>query len=141
MASEFKKVIKEYNNVKHVINFDNYPKNSKNLDDFIHKLKGIKTVGKLDTGSITCIEVPLEVLFEFGIVSNLPLVSYVNFFNNKQFNICYPGKIFTGDAAWFDEYQDLNEVIIKSSLSYQKLKEALENTDKSKAFVDFYDIS
>ncbi len=141
MASEFKKVIKEYNNEEHIINFDNYPKNSKNLDDFIDKLKGIKTAGKWDTWARTYIEVPLEVLFEFGIISNLPLVSYVNFIYNKQYNYCYPGEIFTGDAAWFDEYQDLNKIEIKISPSYKKLKEVLENTDKSKAFVDFYNRS
>ena len=141
MASQFKKVIPGYNNEEHIINFDNYTNTPKSLDDFIYKLKGIKTVGKWDTWSRTYIEVPLEVLFEFGIISNLPLVSYVNFIYNKQFNYCYPGEIFTGDAAWFDEYQELNENEIKSSLSYKKLKEVLENTDKSKTFFDFYNRS
>src|SRR5690606_35905695 len=99
MASELKKVIEEYNNEEHIINFDGYPSASKDLDNFVENLRGIKTKRKWDAWSRTYIEVPAKVLFEFGIVSNLPLVSYVNFVNNHPYNYCYPGEIFTGDAA------------------------------------------
>lgn len=58
---------------------------------------------------------------------------------NYDYYYCYPSTIFSGDAAWFDQYQELDEKEIKESFSYQKLKLALENKDCNKSFYDFYD--
>ncbi len=59
--------------------------------------------------------------------------------NNHPYNYCYPGEIFTGDAAWFDEYQEIDSSKIRGTLSYKRLKEALENTSQEKSFTSFYD--
>lgn len=139
MIKEPKVVTREIINVKPIINFDNYTKYNIKLDDYIQKLKGIRTTGKGDTWGRIYVEIPSEVLFKFGIISNSPIVSYLNMIMNNEHYYCYPGTIFSGDAAWFDQYQELNEKEIKESYSYQKLKLALENNDCSKSFYDFYD--
>ena len=95
----------------------------------------------MSTWARTYIEVPAEVLFEFGIISNLPIVSYTNYIMNNPKNYSYPGEIFSGDAAWFDFYEIMDSSQILKSSSYKNLKKALENIDKNKSFIDFYNQS
>lgn len=49
MINELKEVTREIINVEPIINFDNYTKYSSKLDDYIQKLKGIRTIRKGDT--------------------------------------------------------------------------------------------
>jgi len=130
-------VPKNYQTQECLINFENYKFKTANLDDFIHELKVIETLRKQSTWGRCYIEVPPKVLNEFGIISTLPLVTYVNYVFNKKYFYCYSGEIFSGDAAWFDYY---NEVQIDSTIetsSYKHLKNALEIKEKS--FLDHFD--
>ncbi len=129
-------VPKNYKEQACVINFDAFENKTENLDDYLIGLKSISTYRKGDTWGRTYIEVSEVVLCLFGIVSNVPLVVYVNYVMNKPYFYCYAGEIFSGDAAWFDYYSDVSPDELVASGCYRKLKEAL--TDKSKPFINHF---
>lgn len=129
-------VPKNYKEQVCTINFDAFETTTGNLDDHLKDLKAIVTVGKGDTWGRTYIEISEVVLRVFGIISNLPLVVYVNYIINKPYFYCYSGEIFSGDAAWFDYYNEITSDELINSVGYRKLKEAL--TDKSKPFIDHF---
>lgn len=109
---------------------------SKKLEDFGHLLKYAETNDKWRTWGRTYIEVPIEVLSHFGIVSNLPITFYVNYVNWVPKNYVYGGAIFTGDAAWFDSQNELDTLPV-SSESFRLAKEALENESNS-TFLSYF---
>ncbi len=125
--SEILEVISDYKKQECFMNFDKYHELTANLDDFLPELVGISTKQKWSTWGRTYIEVSPEVLSRFGVTSNLPLVGYLNLIYRNSYYFLYPGKIFEGDAGWFDLYEELNENEIRSSASYKAIKSALEN--------------
>lgn len=129
-------VPKNYQNQPCSINFEGFKTKIANLDDFKNELKVVRTYQKWSTWGRTYIEIPPSVLLNFGIVSTLPLVAYINFIGGDPYFYCYTGEIFSGDAAWFDYYEVVDTEKIESTLSYYRLKLAIE--DKSKEFIDHF---
>lgn len=129
MTNTKKRVPKDYKKMPNSINTDLYKEKTNNLDLFLDKLVGVQTDDKWSTWGRDYIQIPPEVLLEFGIISNLPLVAYVNYVINESKFYCYPGEIFSGDAAWFDYYKELDATEIKKSESYKKIKNALEQKE------------
>lgn len=129
-------VPKNYKEQTCVINFDDFKSKTENLDNYLIGLKCVTTVDKGATWGRTYIEVSEVVLCQFGIVSNVPLVVYVNYVMNKPYFYCYSGEIFSGDAAWFDYYGDVASDEMVTSNCYKRLKDAL--TDKSKPFIEHF---
>lgn len=129
-------VPKNYDNQPCSINFDNFKSKNANLDDFINELKAVETIQKWSTWGRRYIEIPPSVLINFGILSTLPLVSYVNYVERDPYFYCYTGEIFSGDAAWFDFYKEIENSKINDTQSYIRLKMALE--DKSGNFINHF---
>lgn len=126
-------VPKDYKTHECVINFDNFQSKQSNLDGYMSSLKCIKTDGKGATWGRTYIEIPTNVLSEFGIISTTPIVVYVNYVMNTPYFYCYAGETFSGDAAWFDTYNEVSTNDMIGGEVYRKLKEAI--MDKSKSFI------
>ena len=129
-------VPKNYSSQECVINFDSFKTKTANLDEFINQMKVIITEDKWSTWGRTYIELSPLILKEFGITSNTPLVAYINYIGGRSHFYCYSGEIFSGDAAWFDSYREVEPSIIKNTESYNRLKKALE--DKSINFLDHF---
>ena len=136
MATTFQ-VPKEYQNLPYSINFEHFETKTDDLDNFIFELKSISTHRKWSTWGRTYIEISPSVLINFGILSTTSLVVYVNYVFNEPYFYCYPGEIFSGDAAWFDSYQNVDNSDLKDLPAYKRLKKALE--DKSKKFINHFD--
>lgn len=129
-------VPKNYQNQPCSINFEGFKNKIASLDDFKNELIVVRTAQKWSTWGRTYIEMPPSVLVNFGIVSTLPIVAYINFISGNPYFYCYTGEIFSGDAAWFDYYEVVDTAKIESTLSYNRLKLAIE--DKSKEFIDHF---
>lgn len=110
------------------------------LIDYIDELKFIATQDKWLTWGRTYVEFPIHVLNEFGIRSTHPLTIYFNYVYHKKFILVYVGSIFSGDAAWFDEYVELSSADFpkKSPFNWKQLQDILENHEK-KNFLDYFD--
>lgn len=132
------KVIADYRDLNVNINFSDYFTKTRNLDDFIDEIKGIRTSGKWSTWGREYVEIPPQVLEHFGVNCNHPLVSYRNYVYFNPYDYVYAGEIFQGDAAWFDYYTDLSKQAILNSPSYKTIKKALENSNSEKEFLDFF---
>jgi hypothetical protein len=129
-------VPKNYQNQPCSINFEGFETKIANLDDFKNELKVISTSQKWSTWGRTYIEIPPSVLINFGIVSTTPLVAYINYVYNNPYFYCYTGEVFSGDAAWFDNYEEVESSKITATETYKRLKIALE--DKSKDFINHF---
>ena len=129
-------VPKNYKEQACIINFDAFETKTENLDDYLIGLKAITTEGKGATWGRTYIEISEVVLWLFGVLSNAPLVVYINYVMNKPYFYCYSGDIFSGDAAWFDYYSEVTSDELIDSADYRKLKEVL--MDKSKPFINHF---
>lgn len=132
-------VVRTYAKTDFVFNVDNYHLSSDNLDDYILQIKAIETKRLGKTWGRSYIEIPIDILLKFGILTNAPFVCYVNYVDNQLKVYGYPGEIFNGDAAWFEEYRILESEKILINESYKRIKEALENTSQKKSFQDFFD--
>lgn len=125
---------------KWVINFEQYDSpdfsQQKSLTDFLGDIIALKTEPKWDTWSRTYLEIPQEVLINFGIISNLPLTVYLNMVYGKPFYYCYGGSILSGDAAWFDKGDFIK--IPQHHGSFIKANNALINREKL-SFLDYFD--
>lgn len=136
-------VPKNYSSQECVINFDGFKTKTANLDEFINQLIVVKTEQKWRTWGRSYIEISPNILNHFGIVSNIPLTVYLNYVYNHYTNkidtyfYCYTGKIFSGDAAWFESYSEVQSHEISKLNVFEYLKNALEN--KSKSFLDYFD--
>lgn len=132
------KVPKNYKNETNSINFDNFKNSIANLDDYKNELKVVSTFQKWSTWGRTYVEVPPSVLSNFGIISSTPFVSYINYVYNKPYFYCYTGSVFSGDAAWFDFYEEKDIMELSLLESYRRLKEAIE--DKKGDFINHFNV-
>lgn len=96
----------------------------KSLMNFITEIRVIQTLKKWDTWARTYVEVPPHVLAHFGIIASSPITFYLNFVYSKPLKFMYMGSIFSGDAAWFDEYIELDP----------RIKEDLTTIENSGSF-------
>lgn len=139
----WKPVVRNYSFQNHFMNIDNYFEKTDNLDNYLEEIIGISTNDKNSTWGRIYIQIPIKILYRFGVLSNLPIVSYHNNIGgiNKNYYYCYYGEIFSGDAAWFEEYKEIDMDEIKNSQSYKNIKQALENINPNTSFLDFFDKS
>jgi hypothetical protein len=139
MQSEIKEVVRIYQTTEHLINFDNWSKNCNQhkLIDYLSEIKAIKTKDKSPTWGRYYLEIPMHVLEKFGIISNQPLVFYLNCIYGSNYFFAYSGEIFTGDAAWFDEYIELTQEMIINCGAFKRTEEILENKLNSEDFSSY----
>jgi hypothetical protein len=101
------------------------------LFDFLPELRVIQTHKKWGTWGRMYIQVPSNVLEKFGVITTSPITFYVNYVYFKAMNFMYMGSIFSGDAAWFDTYHELDVTnpidvkIIKDSASFKMAYDAM----------------
>ena len=114
--------------------------NQRKLIEYIDEIKIIATKAKWSTWGRTYFEFPIHVLEVFGIQSNNPLTVYFNYVYNKKFIFIYAGSIFSGDAAWFDEYVELSSsyILEKESFKWIHLENIFENHEQ-KNFIKYFD--
>jgi hypothetical protein len=138
MASALKKVVRIHESKDCEINHDNFGSTTYNLEDFVDHLVGVETEDKWRTWGREYIEVPVKILRKFGVESSKPLTFYVNYVYCNPKNYVYSGSIFSGNAAWFDEYRDLSVNGILRSESFELAKNALENSDSKSSFLEYF---
>ena len=114
-------------------------KNERKLVEFIDEIKIIRTINKWSTWGRIYFEIPMHVLEVFGIHSNNTLTLYINFVYNVHFTFAYAGEIFSGDAAWFDEYYEVpkEELFKDEKYSWNYFASILEN-DQQMEFKKYF---